>query len=42
MNIEHLLYDYLVSIGQSEASAKYLNLFALLAALLIITLLIIL
>ena len=28
MNIEHLLYDYLVSIGQSEASAKYLNLFA--------------
>tara|TARA_R110001592_G_scaffold89248_1_gene262615 strand:- start:19155 stop:20405 length:1251 start_codon:yes stop_codon:yes gene_type:complete len=40
MNIEHLLYDYLVSIGQSEASAKYLNLFALLAALLIITLLI--
>lgn len=37
MNIEHKIYDYLVTIGISTESAIYLNLFALLTGLLIIT-----
>lgn len=37
MNIEHLLYDYLVSIGQSQTAAKYLNMIALLLAMLLIS-----
>ncbi|WP_347174917.1 mechanosensitive ion channel family protein [Polaribacter uvawellassae] len=40
MKIEHLLYDYLVSLGQSHTLAKYLNMIALLAVLLFITFLI--
>ncbi len=40
MKIAHLLYDYLVSSGMSETLAKYLNMFALLAVLLIICFLI--
>jgi len=40
MKIAHLLYDYLVSNGMSETLAKYLNMFALLAVLLIICFLI--
>jgi miniconductance mechanosensitive channel len=35
MNIEHLLYDYLVATGLSETAAKYVNLISLLLALLI-------
>jgi len=35
-NIKHWLYDYLVSVGISVNSAKYLNMLALLLALLII------
>jgi len=35
MNIEHLLYDYLVVTGLSETAAKYVNLISLLLALLI-------
>ena len=35
-NLKHLLYDYLVSLGLSEGSAKYLNMFALLLALLLL------
>lgn len=40
MKIEHFLYDYLVTYGLSETSAKYLNMFAMLAVLLIIVYLI--
>jgi len=35
-NLKHLLYDYLVTLGLSEGSAKYLNMFALLLALLLL------
>ncbi|WP_341215873.1 mechanosensitive ion channel domain-containing protein [uncultured Wocania sp.] len=35
-NYKHLLYDYLLSIGTSEAVAKYLNMFALLFVLILI------
>jgi len=40
MAIDHLLYDYLVSVGISEVNSKYLNMIALLLGLLIIALLI--
>ncbi len=40
MNIEHLLYDYLLTAGLSEPYAKYLNMVALLLAVLIIALLV--
>lgn len=40
MAIDHLLYDYLVSVGITELTAKYLNMIALLLGLLIIALLI--
>jgi miniconductance mechanosensitive channel len=40
MNIEHLLYDYLVTSGMSVVIAKYLNMIALLIGLLIIAFLI--
>jgi miniconductance mechanosensitive channel len=40
MNIKYLLYDYLITIGLSESAAKYLNMFLLLAALLILVFLI--
>ncbi len=40
MNIEHLLFDYLISIGMSEPTAKYLNMIALLLALLIVVFLV--
>ena len=36
MNLEHLLFDYLVSTGISNSTAKYLNMIALLIAVLII------
>jgi miniconductance mechanosensitive channel len=36
MNIKHFIYDYLVTAGMSEVSAKYVNMFALLTVLLII------
>ncbi len=35
-NYKHLLYDYLVSVGTSEITAKYLNMLALLIVLLLI------
>jgi miniconductance mechanosensitive channel len=35
-NFKHLLYDYLISIETTEASAKYLNMLALLIVLLIV------
>jgi len=35
-NLRHLFYDYLISVGTNEATAKYLNMFILLIALLII------
>ena len=35
MNIKHLLYDYLVSTGLSNTTAKYANMLALLLVLLI-------
>ena len=35
-NIKHLLYNYLINIGLSETSAKYLNMIGLLIILLII------
>ncbi len=35
-NYKHLLYDYLVSVGTSEVTAKYLNMLALLIVLLLI------
>lgn len=35
-NIKHLLYDYLISVGLSETMATYLNMLALLIALVII------
>ena len=35
MNIQHFLYDYFVSTGISEVSAKYLNMFALLIGLML-------
>ena len=34
--IKHLLYDYLISVGLNETTASYLNMFALLLALLIV------
>ncbi len=34
--IKHILYDYLCSVGISESTAEYLNMFALLLALLIV------
>ncbi|RKE95347.1 mechanosensitive ion channel family protein [Ichthyenterobacterium magnum] len=34
--IHHLLYDYLISVGITDSSAKYMNMIALLLALLII------
>jgi len=37
MKIEHFLYDYLVRTGMSDIAAKYLNMFALLIALLVIS-----
>lgn len=40
MAIDHLLYDYLISVGISDASAKYLNMTALLLGVLIIAFLI--
>ncbi len=40
MDIGHLLYDYLVKTGMSQASAKYLNMLVLLVGLLIITFLV--
>ncbi|QXP53120.1 MULTISPECIES: mechanosensitive ion channel family protein [unclassified Cellulophaga] len=40
MNFEHLVYTYLISLGLSHNSAKYLNMVALLVALLIVTVLI--
>ncbi len=36
MNFRHLLYDYLVTVGISDSSAKYLNMLALLIALLVL------
>jgi miniconductance mechanosensitive channel len=36
MNIKHLLYDYLRTIGMSEMAAKYVNMLVLLVALLIL------
>jgi miniconductance mechanosensitive channel len=36
MNFRHLLYDYLVSVGLSDTSAKYLNMFLLSIVLLIL------
>nr|WP_321234922.1 mechanosensitive ion channel domain-containing protein [uncultured Psychroserpens sp.] len=36
MNFRHLLYDYLISVGLSDTSAKYLNMLALTIALLIV------
>ena len=35
-NIQHLLYDYLKSVGLTDVSAKYLNMIGLLIALSII------
>ena len=35
-NIKHLFYDYLISIGTNGTTAKYLNMFVLLVALLIV------
>ncbi len=35
-NYKHLLYDYLLSVGSSETTAKYLNMLALLIVLLLI------
>ncbi|MBL4642527.1 MAG: mechanosensitive ion channel [Flavobacteriaceae bacterium] len=40
MKIEHFLYDYLISTGMAENTAKYLNMFALLAVLILIAFLI--
>jgi miniconductance mechanosensitive channel len=40
MNIEHLLYDYLITTGLSETAATYINMFALLTTVLIIAFLI--
>jgi miniconductance mechanosensitive channel len=40
MNIEHLLYDYLITTGLSETAAAYINMFALLTTVLIIAFLI--
>tara|TARA_R110001632_G_scaffold65_7_gene266 strand:- start:2849 stop:4090 length:1242 start_codon:yes stop_codon:yes gene_type:complete len=40
MNIEHLLYDYLVTTGMSQTTAKYLNSAALFAGVAIISFLI--
>ena len=39
-NLKHLLYDYLITIGVSESTATYINMFALLIALLLIVFLI--
>lgn len=39
-NLKHLLYDYLITIGLTESTAKYVNMLALLFALLIIVFLI--
>lgn len=38
--LHHLLYDYLISVGLSEASAKYINMLVLLIAMLIVIFLI--
>jgi len=35
-NITHLIYDYLLTFGFTESSARYLNLFGLLLILLLI------
>jgi miniconductance mechanosensitive channel len=40
MNIEHLLYDYLISSGLTESTAEYLNMIALLLGVLILALLV--
>jgi len=40
MFFEHLLYDYLVSVGMADTTAKYLNMLALLLGVLIIALVI--
>ena len=40
MNIERLLYDYLITTGLSETAATYINMFALLTTVLIIAFLI--
>jgi len=40
MNIEHLLYDYLISAGLTESTAEYLNMIALLLGVLILALLV--
>ncbi|WP_405246475.1 mechanosensitive ion channel family protein [Cellulophaga sp. Asnod2-G02] len=40
MSFEHLVYTYLITLGLSHNSAKYLNMVALLVALLIVTVLI--
>jgi len=39
-NLKHLLYDYLITIGLTESTAKYVNMLALLFSLLIIVFLI--
>lgn len=40
MNLDHFFYDYLVSVGMTANTAKYLNMIALLLGLLIITFLV--
>jgi miniconductance mechanosensitive channel len=40
MNLEHLVYDYLIFVGLSDTTAQYLNAAALLLALLIVTFLV--
>jgi miniconductance mechanosensitive channel len=40
MNFEHLLYTYLIELGLSHNSAKYLNMLTLLVALLLLTVLV--
>jgi len=40
MNLEHKLFDYLISIGLSQPTAKYLNMIALLLALFIVAFLV--
>ncbi|VAV86179.1 Small-conductance mechanosensitive channel [hydrothermal vent metagenome] len=40
MNLEHLVYDYLISVGLSNNTAQYLNAAALLLVLLVVTFLV--
>ncbi len=37
MNLKHLLYDYLLTVGVSESIAKYTNMFALLLSMLLLS-----